>query len=434
MLGPVRVRGLAGELVEREAVRGEDHGVRAPVRGQHLGARAGGDEARERQAAAELEHARARRAAGRRRARGRARSPLGHSRAHHGTGRPANASSSRRASQSAGRTTWSPRGSETRTATSRSGAGSDVMSTPRRAASRSASDVRRAASAAVISLHRSRPRIGEVLHNRWGVVATGAAAHDAGHGTDALRRRPRTGRRRRRLRGRGRRARGGRSAEAEHRARPRRRPGLEPLALHARGAAPPARRGDPRALLRGGLAVLHVAREHVRRPVPAQHARPVERPADGRLPGVARARRPAPELRRRALRRRLPDRDVRQVPQRLPGRSAARPGVERLAGGLGRLPRLRLRLLRQRHARALRRRPGGLRDRRHRPCRRPVHPRLGRGGRAVHGPALHVHAAPADGAGAPARDAPPAGAVAAWTAPSAGGSATRRDGSERAAR
>ena len=208
VLGPVRVRGLAGELVEREAVRGEDDGVRAPVGGQHLGARARGDEARQREPAAELEHARARGAAGSASSARASAIPLGHSRAHQGTGRPANASSSRSASQSTGRTTWSRRGSETRTATSSSGAGSDDDSTPRRAASRSASEARRAASAAVIgcTVVPADRRVRFSTVGGWWRPARRRTMGVPWHGCPSSS--PSHGRRRRRLRGRGRRARG----------------------------------------------------------------------------------------------------------------------------------------------------------------------------------------------------------------------------------
>ena len=56
---PVHVRDVGRHLVEREPVGGEGDGVRGAVRGQHLRARPGGDQAGQGEAAAQLEHARA---------------------------------------------------------------------------------------------------------------------------------------------------------------------------------------------------------------------------------------------------------------------------------------------------------------------------------------------------------------------------------------
>ena len=415
-------------------MRGEHDRVRAPVRREHLGAGARGGEARQREPAAELQHPRAgarrlrvQRAGERGPARPQPRPPRG-------SGRPAAASSSRSASQSTGWTTCRPAGSRVRTWTSSSGAGSDDDSTPRSAARRSASEARRAASAAVIPCTVVRPWRQAASHP-LGDGGTGRHRAASGvHGTDALPRArwpsPSP-------------AAGAQAAEhqaggprrAEHRPRPRRRPRLDPAALHAGGPAPAARGVTlERFYVADSLCCTSRASMLAGRYPHNTRVRTNVSPT-GRLHSRGRATTaPARSFAVGLVRRGLPHRDVRQVPQRLPGRRAARPGWTRLAGRLRRVPRLRLRLLRQRHAGALRQRADGLRDRRHRPRRRPVHPRLGRGGRAVHGAARHVHAAHADGAGAQARAAPATRPAAGRRRVRPARSATRRAGSARAPR
>ena len=132
-------------------MRGVGDRVRRAVRGEHLGARAGGDDARQPEAAAQLEHARARAAAGRPSSSS-AIADRGSATAAPRTGsrRPAAPSSWRSASQSAGRSrSTSPPGSSTSPHGDVRAAGpaASPMPTPRSAASLSARDVRTAVSA-----------------------------------------------------------------------------------------------------------------------------------------------------------------------------------------------------------------------------------------------------------------------------------------------